>query len=506
MLFRSVNVSLARYQDLLIAIHEDENLDSSDKGRMLAIRIPTQLPAPTTAPAAGDPPGVVLPRSAEVWRNELAVLSCSPVVVGDRVYQVTKSGALCAVDAATGRIVWRKKLGADQLHASPLFADGKLYISMWHDGLFIVRPGDAGPEIVSHTPVPEGEECLGAPAVAGGRVYLHTTHGLYCIGTQPADAAAPMAAADPPPGPPGPAVRLQIVPSEVLLKPGAHGAFAIYGIDANGRRTGPPLTEKATWKKFIPATARVKAEMDGEFNDAGELVAGKTLSAGAYEATIGNLRGTIRGRVLPDAPTRMSFADTAVNVPHETEKDADGKPIMFAYPPLPWIGARFKFEVRETDGQKVLTKTLDVPLFQRATVFMGRPDERNYTVEADVMTDGNRRMMSIVGLVNQRYLIALTGNQQELEVTSNPDRIKVAVPFKILPHVWYRLKTRVDVAADGSGVVRAKAWKKGESEPAAWTIEVPHRHAHESGAPGFFGFALQSQFRVYLDNIAVTPN
>jgi len=24
----------------------------------------------------------------------------------------------------------------------------------------------------------------------------------------------------------------------------------------------------------------------------------------------------------------------------------------FAYPPLPWIGARFKFEVREKDGTK----------------------------------------------------------------------------------------------------------------------------------------------------------
>ena len=41
----------------------------------------------------------------------------------------------------------------------------------------------------------------------------------------------------------------------------------------------------------------------------------------------------------------------------------------------------------------------------------------------------------------------------------------------------------------GSGVVRAKAWKKGETEPTAWTIEVPHRHAHQNGSPGLFGFA-----------------
>ena len=44
-----------------------------------------------------------------------------------------------------------------------------------------------------------------------------------------------------------------------------------------------------------------------------------------------------------------------------------------------------------------------------------------------------------------------------------------------------RLKTRVDVADDGSGVVRAKAWPRDEAEPEAWTIEVPHTHAPHAG-------------------------
>ena len=43
-----------------------------------------------------------------------------------------------------------------------------------------------------------------------------------------------------------------------------------------------------------------------------------------------------------------------------TEPDA-----KFAYPPLPWIGARFKFDVRDMDGNKVLTKTLDNVFFER---------------------------------------------------------------------------------------------------------------------------------------------
>jgi hypothetical protein len=74
-----------------------------------------------------------------------------------------------------------------------------------------------------------------------------------------------------------------------------------------------------------------------------------------------------------------------------------------------------------------------------------------------------------------------------------------------VPNQWYSLKSRVDIAADGSGVVRAKAWKKGEPEPAVWSIEVPHNKAHVEGAPGVYAFTPQEQ-RAWIDNISVTPN
>ena len=69
----------------------------------------------------------------------------------------------------------------------------------------------------------------------------------------------------------------------------------------------------------------------------------------------------------------------------------------------------------------------------------------------------------------------------------------------------YRLKARVDIADNNSGVVRAKAWKKGEPEPEKWTIEVPHKTAHQNGSPGLFGFSPQDM-RVFIDNVTVVPN
>jgi hypothetical protein len=219
---------------------------------------------------------------------------------------------------------------------------------------------------------------------------------------------------------------------------------------------------------------------------------------------MGDLKGYIRGRVLPYLPIEQNFEWASLTETNEAEN------VNFAYPPLPWIGARFKFEIREKDGNKVFAKAIDNKFFQRATVFIGDPGARNYTIEADVMSDGNRRKMSEVGLINQHYIIVLKGNEQKLEINSNQERLRVPGAnepsnFKWSPNIWYRLKARVDVASDGSGVVRAKAWKKDEAEPEKWTLEVPHKTAHQSGSPGLFGFSPQDM-RVYIDNIKVYPN
>jgi hypothetical protein len=255
--------------------------------------------------------------------------------------------------------------------------------------------------------------------------------------------------------------------------------------------------------------------MKGAFNEKGQLVAdaAKIPSAGAYQAVYGEAKGVMRAKVLPDIPVKIDFEQTEIAL----KTDAPPAPAVpntlepstpFAYPPLAWNGARFRFEVRNAPGEgstKALCKTIDNKLFQRGQVFFGHPESAGYTVEADVMTEGNKRKMSEVGLVNQRYLIILKGNSQQVEISSNQERVKHAVPFAWVPNQWYRMKSRVDIAADGTGTVRGKVWKKGDAEPAAWTIEFEHKTAHRNGAPGVFSFTPQEQ-RAWIDNIEITKN
>ncbi len=478
-------------------------------GQMVALKMPDVLP---TNAAAG--PVVLERKTVELWADDISSSTSSPILAGDTIYTVAEKGDLYAVNANTGAVQWKLKLGIEQRNACPLFADGKLYVPILDDpaskatgegeagtkgALYVLKPGEKEVQELCHA-VLDGR-CFGTPVAYNGKLYLQTTRHLYCWGKRGDNGGCPPPVAEKPWPAAGPATELQVIPSEVLLHPGDKARFRVRSLDANGLTVQESIpADKLSWAPYIPPSAKVKAAMKGGFNEHGELVAAMdpVPSAGAFEVTSDGLKGYFRGRIMPGLPERQDFEGFSL-----TQTNAEGT--AFAYPPLPWIGARFKFDVREKDGGKVLAKTTDNRFFQRATVFIGTPQMKAYTIQAEVMSDGNRRKMSEVGLINQHYLVVLKGNEQKLEINSNQERLRVAKDFKWSPNTWYHLKARVDQQSDGSSVVRAKAWKKGEAEPAEWTLEAPHKTGHKAGSPGLFGFSPQDM-RVYIDNIEVTPD
>ncbi len=522
-----INAALVRHGDNLIALHESENLDSSEIGRMAACRIPRP---DEVRPTNSVIPHVFPPKTFEQWRNGVGSLASSPVVVGDRIFEVNGTGELCAVDAATGRVLWKKKIGIEQRQSTPFYANGLLYVAMYvtqkgsrdagseaadsvsNGDLVVLKPGEDGAEELSRFQVTG--RCFGSPIGYDGRLYVQTDKKLYAFGKAGGGRNLPVPAAKPWPAA-GAGRQLQAIPYEFLLRPGQTQSFRIRALDANGFTVDENIDPKSvTWEPYVPPTALVRAFANGKFNAAGQLVAQPAPgpSAGQFKCTLKRADGTewvgyVKGRILPAPPLRFDFQQFALT--NKTTNNIES-PTAFAYPPLPWNSARFRFEVRARDMEGVATnqalvKTIDNKLFQRGQMFFGFPTLGNVTVQADVLSEGNRRKMSEVGIINQRYAIILKGNSQEIEINSNQERIKSSKPFKWAPNTWYTLKSRVDLQPDGSGVVRGKAWKKGEAEPADWNIEFTHAHAHRTGSPGLFGFAPQEQ-RVAIDNIVVTPN
>lgn len=486
-----INSQILKYgKDKIIAIHGKENVDTTAKGRLVCIKVPTTYNKGAQA---------ILPPSAEVWRNDDHVaFTSSPVLVGNRVYSTIATGELMCVDADSGATVWKKKLGPDQLHASPAYADGKLYIPLADGKFFILKPKADGAEILQevelHTP------CLGTPALWNKKCFLMTKNGLHCFGKK---GSAVRSGNDNTPAPtPGKITQIQIVPAEFALTKNSSQTFTIWGLDQHGQRV--KKLSGAKWESFIPPTARVKATVDAKFEgDTVKAGPDAKLSAGAFKATIDGMSATTRGRVIATLGYNEDFESIPLKM-----KNAAGEAVNF--PPLPWLGARIKWHVLNHDAKdgvksNLIANRLDNVLFQRTMNFFGDPELSNYVLEAEVASDGNRRVMSTIGLVNQRYLITLDGNRRILEVSSNHERVKESVKFRILPNVFYHLKTHVVRQADGSGAVRAKAWKRGTDEPAEWTIEVKLKNVHEKGAPGIFAFSPQAQKRVYIDNIKLSP-
>lgn len=498
MSYGGVNAGVVIHEDSIIAVHGKENIDSTIIGRMVAIRKPQNLPA------LGEDI-VILGKEHEIWRNNgIEAFTSTPVYRDGRVYTTIKRGELVCLDADTGEDHWVLKLAPDQIHASPTWADGRLYVPMFNGKVFVVEDKLEYGKILSEMDL--GSACLAAPAVAHGRVFVQTKKALHCFGSSdpaPAFVAKPEKELTNLPTVPsiGPAVSLQVVPAEFCLKAGADQKFDVFTIDAEGRRI-EKIQDGLDWQKWIPPTAKVKSEVDAEINNQGILSAkmDASLSAGALQVSKGTLSGVTRGRVLPNLPYSEDF-EKGFEYIHTSSDD-----IAFSYPPLSWLGARMRWQIQDMGGNKVAGNTLDRVLFQRAINFIGHKDMRDYTMSADVMTDGDRRTKSNIGLINQRYIFVLVGNSQKLEVVSNFDRFRHSVPFAIKTNSWYTLKTRVDIDDMGTGMIRAKAWAKDLPEPEGWTLEVEHNNAHSHGSPGIYAMSPQSKKKVYIDNISVIQN
>jgi outer membrane protein assembly factor BamB len=465
---RGLNTGVVVKGTTAILTHSEENLDSSEMGMMLAV----------DATAKGAITKDQIKWSTYGWQGGFS----SPVIDGDRMYQIDNGANLAAFDLNTGKQLWLKNLGTIQ-KASPVFADGKLYVGTENGKFYILKPSATGAEILSEVQL--GTEALpdaviGSAAVSNGRVYFASGSTLYCIGkkhnnaSQHATASAVGAQVSS-----GPATWVQVVPTELILKPGDKVDFRARLFDAQGNfiREEPA----AEW-----SLDQLKGNVaNGHFTVANDAVA----QAGLVKATVGGVNGTASVRVFPPMPWSENFDAMAPN----------------SAPPS-WVSMTMKFAVRDQNGNKVLAKlTEGSSLLSRSRAYMGPSDWSNYTVESDVLATQKRRQQGDAGVIAQRYVLTLYGNSQMLHIEPWQPETKrtVSVPYAWKPDTWYRMKLEVQNLPDGKTRARGKVWPAGEAEPAAWMIERIDTIPNRQGAPGIFGNGLAE---LYFDNIKVYAN
>jgi len=111
------------------------------------------------------------------WKVKNAAQTASPIVVDDLLYMVSDSGAATCVEVATGKLVWRERLGGTYA-ASPIYVDGRLYFCNQQGKTIVLKPGRTR-EVLATNKLDEG--CLASPAVDGKALFLRTKTHLYRI-------------------------------------------------------------------------------------------------------------------------------------------------------------------------------------------------------------------------------------------------------------------------------------------------------------------------------------
>ena len=99
----------------------------------------------------------------------------SLLFVAPYVYSISDTSLAVCLEAATGRIVWEKRLGGS-FSASPVYADGKIYFLSDRGETIVVEAGQTYREIARNS---IGERCQASPAISGRRIYIRTEN---CIG------------------------------------------------------------------------------------------------------------------------------------------------------------------------------------------------------------------------------------------------------------------------------------------------------------------------------------
>ncbi len=470
---RAVNTGVVVRGDMVYMSHGDENLEGNELGMIAAI--------------AGNRTGEIAETVWDVKGMEFGY--SSPVLDGDRLYQIDTGSTLHAFDADSGDHLWELPLGNAQ-RGNLVLADGKLYVGTNGGSFFIIRPGETEGEVLSRVTLPvstnsccgsEGtaEQIVAGAAVSRGRVFFVTSDAVYAIGSSQAANLTGFAVNESAQTGQGAATHMQIVPTEMVLDSGETVNLRARLFDAQGR-----------FLREVDADWSLDG-LEGSVSDDGVFTVSNdpAFQAGLIRASAEGLAGVSRARVVHPFPIEEDF---------EAYSDGDLPP--------GWVNAQAgRFTISTLEGNRVFEKPPDNTIFGRARMFFGSPEMSDYTFQADVRAPTLRRQQADVGITAQTYALVLYGTTRRLKLEPWEPEIErtVTVPFTWAPDAWYRMKLRVENLPDGQVRARGKAWAVGEPEPDEWMIDRVDPIGNRTGSPGLF---LDAEYGAYLDNFVLTAN
>jgi outer membrane protein assembly factor BamB len=105
----------------------------------------------------------------------------TPLIYRDTLYVLGNAGLFYAYDLQSGREIYRQRIPhhGSGFSASPVAADGRVYLSSEDGDIFVVRAGANFSLIATHS---MGEPLMATPALAGGMMFVRGERHLFAIG------------------------------------------------------------------------------------------------------------------------------------------------------------------------------------------------------------------------------------------------------------------------------------------------------------------------------------
>ncbi len=143
------------------------------------IVVPSAKRGPTLALKPGGSGDITGRDEFYYWKYKLTPDVPSPLAVGGLVYLCRQNGNLICLDAKTGQQQYQQRTYPHRHRASPVYADGKIFLTARDGRITVCKPGR---EFAILAVNEMGEPMSASPVVSGGRLYLRTFEALYAIG------------------------------------------------------------------------------------------------------------------------------------------------------------------------------------------------------------------------------------------------------------------------------------------------------------------------------------
>jgi outer membrane protein assembly factor BamB len=113
------------------------------------------------------------------WRSSKgSPYTPTPIVYGDQFYVVADNGVLSSYDAKTGALIYQQRLPSS-FSASPVAADGKLYLASEDGDVFVVKAGRQF-ELLQKNVM--GQPLMATPALTQGMLIVRADDAIYALG------------------------------------------------------------------------------------------------------------------------------------------------------------------------------------------------------------------------------------------------------------------------------------------------------------------------------------